>query len=376
VKARTALLNISSAGAPRREADVATLGMRFRWMMAAGVLLFAACSPATSPELKQPLSSSETSTVSVPLTTKLGPIQPLVVTLPTVTNVAKVVAPLGELDLESRSSVLLSPEGVVYVMSYRRDTQAWVVDIVDGAVGTSRRYQPPEAFSPDDRAGGPNASPVTDWLLGPNQVLYATSRLDWSTVVAVPTTGERSGQIVAQAQRPAGSANPCHFISGGITCDGDTVLGWVDPAGQLTGRTYEGGWTTGRPDGGWLTNATGQPLELASGDPAKRYEATLPSGRAARFEQVGLAEGYNFTIRTTRVAKGECALAEMGVEWHVRSFVTCVGNDGTVRSCAIPQLARSTYTFEAQMITDEAFYFLKRDPAGSSLYRFRLFADT
>jgi hypothetical protein len=350
--------------------------MRIRWTMVAGVLVFAACSPTASRERNQPLSSSQASTVPVPPTTKLGPTQPLIVTLPTVTDGAKVVTTLEELDLESSSSVLLSPEGVVYVMSYRRDTQAWVVDIVDEAVGTSRRYQPPEAFGPGDAAGGQKTSSSTDWLLGPDEVLYATNRLDWSTVVAVPTTGERSGQIVAQAQRPTGSVDPCTFVSGGIACGTETVLGWVDPTGQPTGRTYEGGWTTARPDGGWLTNATGQPLGFASGDPAKPYEATLRSGRAARFEQVGLAEGYSFTIRATRFARGECALAEMGVEWHVRSFVSCVANDGTVRSSAIPQLARSTYTFEAQMITDDTFYFLKRDPAGSSLYRFRLFADT
>jgi hypothetical protein len=273
-------------------------------------------------------------------------------------------------------ALLLSPEGVVYVMSYRRDTQAWVVDIVNDADGTSRRFQPPAAFSPEDRADGTKTSASTEWLLGPDQVLYGTNGLDWSTVVAIPTTGEWSGQIVAQAQRPAGSANPCHFISGGITCDGDTVLGWVDPTGRPTGRTYEGAWTSARDDGGWLTNATGQPLGFTGGDPTKPLEVTLPSGRAARFEQVGLPAGYGFDIRTAGFTRGECAFAEVSVEWHIRSFVNCIRNDGTVRSSVIPPQARSTYTFEAQMITDDAFYSLKRDPAGSSLYRFRFFADT
>jgi hypothetical protein len=347
-----------------------------RWTIAAVLLVLGACSRASSAERDRQLSTSVASTASVALVTRLDPTQPLVVTLPGLTDGSKVVASLGELDLESRSNVLLSPEGLVYVMSYRRDTQAWVVDIVDEAAGTSRRYELPAAFGQQDRAGSPTTSPYGDWRLGPDQVLYATNRSDWSIVVAVPTTGERAGQIVAQAQRPDGSAEPCALGSAGLTCDAVTVLAWVNPGGQPTGRTYEGGWTTARSDGGWLTNATGQPLGFANSDRTKPYEVTLPSGRAARFDQVALAEGYGFLIRTMRFARGECALAELSVEWHARSFVSCVGNDGTVRSSAIPMLARSTYTFEAQMVTDEAFYFLKRHPAGSTLYRFRLFADT
>lgn len=377
VRVSEATLSCCIAPPRRRRAAAGTSAGVAGWLMGAGLLVLAACSHAGSAGRDQQLSSTVVSSVPVEHTTTLGPMQPLIVTLPTVTNAAKVVASLGELDLESRSNVLLSPEGAVYVMSYRQDTQAWVVDIVDEAAGRSRRYELPAAFGPADRAGGGSSSRYSDWLLGPDQVLYATSRVDGPTVVAVPTTGERSGQIVAQAQRPSGSADPCTFVSVGIACSGERVLGWVDPNGQPTRRTYEGGWTTAGTDGGWLTNATGQPLGFAYGDPAKPYEVTLPSGREARFEQAGeWLGGGSFTIRTPRFAGGECALAEWSVEWHAHSVVSCVGNDGTVRSSAIPALARSTYAFEAQMITGEAFYSLQRDPAGSSLHRFRLFADT
>ena len=351
--------------------------MRIRWTIAVGLFVLAACSPASSAGGDQQRTSIGASTVPVANTTKLGATQPLVVTLLTVTDSSKVAASLGQLDLESDSNVLLSPEGLVYVMSHRRDTKAWVVDIVDEAARTSRRYELPAAFSPQDSSGGSTAAPYGDWRLGPDQVLYATDRPDWSTVVAVPTSGERAGQIVAQAQRPNESADPCTFVSAGIACDGQTMLGWVDAAGRPTGRTYDGPWMTIRPNGGWLTNATGQALVPADGGQAASYDVSLPSGRPSRFEQAAeWLKGYFSTISTARFAGGECALIEASVEWHTHSVVACVDNEGIVRSSAIPRLARSTYTFEAQMITDDAFYFLKRDPAGSILYRFRLFADT
>jgi hypothetical protein len=350
--------------------------MRSRWTIAVGLCVLAACSPAGSAGGDQQRTSIGAWTVPVAHTTKLGVTQPLVVTLLTVIDSSKVAASLGQLDLESNSNVLLSPEGLVYVMSLRRDTQAWVVDMVDEAARTSRRYELPAAFSPQDRSGGSTAAPFGDWRLGPDQVLYATDRLDWSRVVAVPTSGERAGQIVAQAQRPNESADRCTFVSAGIACDGQTMLGWVDAAGRPTGRTYDGTWMTIRPSG-WLTNATGQALVPVDGGQAASYDGSLPSGRPSRFEQAAeWRGGYFSTIRSARFASGECALIEASVEWHTHSVIACVGNDGIVRSSAIPRLARSTYTFEAQMITDVALYFVKRDPAGSILYRFRLFADT
>lgn len=341
---------------------------------AVALLALVGCAQANSPVRDQRPSTTVAEGLAVKHATKLGPTEPLVVALTKVTNDSKVVAPLGELDLESRSEVLLSPDGAVSVISYRNDTHAWVVDLVDEAAGTSRRYELPAAFGPADRADGSTSSPYSDWLVGPDQVLYAMSRVDSPTIVAVPTTGERSGQIVARAQRPSGTANACRVASDGVACAGVTVLGWVDPKGQPTRRTYDGAPLSTPTASGWLTDATGQPLPFVGRNEVNPYALELPSGRAVRFEEGGSLGTSAFTVRTPRFPGGECVLGEWSVEWHAHSVVACVGNDGTVRSSVIPTLARSTYTFEAQMITEDAFYSLLRDPSGSRLYRFRLFA--
>jgi hypothetical protein len=67
-------------------------------------------------------------------------------------------------------------------------------------------------------------------------------------------------------------------------------------------------------------------------------------------------------------------LAKVGTEWRYRSFLTRVDNDWSVRSSVISPLYRSTKILEAQMITDDSFYSVTRIPAGSRLYRLRLFA--
>jgi hypothetical protein len=265
---------------------------------------------------------------------------------------------------EFESGLGRTPEGGIYYAGYTSEARDhyFVQFFADGALPASR-YELPAEYLAKSTSGG---NLYGSWMVGPDRMLYGMQFKELGLalvgVVAVPTTGPRTGTVVARAD--AGGHIGCWPSPAGIQCD---VVGivqpWVDPSGIPTGRTF--------PDANWLNvdrAAAPEMPVLVTGTFTENspVPVKLNDGRTigvtnllpwAKLDTAVI--GFNeLSPRPGHV----CVLGTVSGEGASRFLELCVDNVGKLTSTTLGTAAHLLQGSSQQMITDRAVYTV--EPSG------------